>query len=58
MGGEYGIYVEGERYRQVTGRTFTVPFRIIDNAETPLAPYHLTVRLAPLNRCYHHRRPG
>lgn len=42
MGGEYGIYVEGERYRQVTGRTFTVPFRIIDNAETPLAPYHLT----------------
>jgi hypothetical protein len=42
MGGEYGIYVLGERYRQVTGRTFTVTFRIIDNAETHLAPYHLT----------------
>jgi hypothetical protein len=46
MGGEYGIYVLGERYRQVTGRTFTVTFRIIDNAETHLAPYHLTVRAA------------
>jgi len=43
MGGGYGIYYEGERFRQVNGRMFKVPFRIIDNAETPLAPYHLTV---------------
>jgi len=46
MGGGYGIYYEGERFRQVNGRMFKVPFRIIDNAETPLAPYHLTFAVA------------
>lgn len=44
MGAEYGIYVEGPRFRQVHGRWFKVPFRIVDTSDTLLAPYNMSVR--------------